>query len=185
MSVIERAAYGDLLCLLKQQNAMKLMLMWPLVLCQQPVGGFVILAKHPPWMSSLSSQQCSFRRAVYATAGPAVVPARETTSTATMSFWDAIQGGGGGGAGAGEIAASSLSNEKAKEKCPVLICPAQLSVPGDYRNMIAELNDRYGACDGFVPRSVMSVTRGECLRMTCCLLYHATSILCLLLIHWL
>lgn len=27
-------------------------------------------------------------------------------------------------------------------KCPVLICPAQLGVPGDYRKMIAELHKR-------------------------------------------
>lgn len=32
----------------------------------------------------------------------------------------------------------------AKEKCPVLICPAQLSVPGDYRQMVTELKKRYG-----------------------------------------
>lgn len=51
------------------------------------------------------------------------------TTTTMSSFW---QGMGKGQQSTG-----------AKEKCPVLICPAQLSIPGDYTQMVADLKDRY------------------------------------------
>lgn len=34
------------------------------------------------------------------------------------------------------------ADARAKVKCPVLICPAQLSVPGDYRKTVAEFEER-------------------------------------------
>lgn len=50
-----------------------------------------------------------------------------------MSFWDAIQGAG---------AQSKTSENPSSQKSPVLICPAQLSVPRDYDKMVTELNKR-------------------------------------------
>lgn len=38
---------------------------------------------------------------------------------------------------------SSETTTITKQKCPVLICPAQLSVPADYAPMIAALEDRW------------------------------------------
>ena len=51
--------------------------------------------------------------------------ARRTTTMA--SFWQGIGKG---------------PSPDAKEKCPVLICPAQLSIPGDYTQMVADLKER-------------------------------------------
>lgn len=44
------------------------------------------------------------------------------------SFWEGIVQG--------------TAKPVAKDKCPVLVCPAQLSVPGDYKKMIAEFKER-------------------------------------------
>lgn len=46
------------------------------------------------------------------------------------SFWEGIVPGTAG------------KPPVAKDKCPVLVCPAQLSVPGDYKKMIAEFKER-------------------------------------------
>lgn len=51
------------------------------------------------------------------------------------AFWEGIVQG---------IGMKTPTPQTAKEKCPVLICPAQLSVPGDYRQMVTELKARYG-----------------------------------------
>lgn len=53
-----------------------------------------------------------------------------------MSFWEGIQQ---------QLTTARLAvapRTKGDSKCPVLICPAQLSIPEDYRNMMNELNDR-------------------------------------------
>eukprot|EP00904_Undaria_pinnatifida_P010185 jgi/Undpi1/6297/HiC_scaffold_20.g08780.m1 len=56
------------------------------------------------------------------------------------SFWEGIvQGVGGEGA---TSPATTDGAAMAKDKCPVLICPAQLSVPGDYRKTVAEFKER-------------------------------------------
>lgn len=66
----------------------------------------------------------------------AVTPKMKSGAAETflMSFWEGIGQGAGG--------ARATNAATGKQKCPVLICPAQLSVPGDYRQMIADLQER-------------------------------------------
>lgn len=54
-----------------------------------------------------------------------------------MSFWEGIQQGAGL-----RPAVAPPAEGDGTSKCPVLIFPAQLGIPGDYRKMMAELNDR-------------------------------------------
>ncbi|CAB1120251.1 unnamed protein product [Ectocarpus sp. CCAP 1310/34] len=51
----------------------------------------------------------------------------------TGAFWEGIVQG---------VGMKTPTPPTAKEKGPVLICPAQLSVPGDYRQMVTELKKR-------------------------------------------
>lgn len=65
--------------------------------------------------------------------------------TMMAAFWkDIVQGGGGGGQkGTTTTPSSSLSRaSSADSKSPVLICPAQLSVPSDYQKMVKEFKER-------------------------------------------
>lgn len=51
-----------------------------------------------------------------------------------MAFWEDIVVPGGGRKG--------TTTGAPADKCPVLICPAQLSVPGDYQKMVKEFKER-------------------------------------------
>lgn len=54
-----------------------------------------------------------------------------------MAFWEDIV------PGRGQKGTTKSSEASVDSKCPVLICPAQLSVPGDYKKMIEEFEKRY------------------------------------------
>ncbi|CAM9776310.1 unnamed protein product [Pylaiella littoralis] len=53
-----------------------------------------------------------------------------------MAFWEDIV------PGRGQKGTTKSSEASVDSKCPVLICPAQLSVPGDYKKMIEEFEKR-------------------------------------------
>lgn len=114
-------------------SVMKLALLSPLLLTLNRcgfVGGFVLLSAS---FLSRSTRQI------------ASIPASrnhelEHVTTMMTSFWEGIvQGVGGEGA---TSPATTDGAAMAKDKCPVLICPAQLSVPGDYRKTVAEFKER-------------------------------------------
>lgn len=63
----------------------------------------------------------------------------EHVTTMMTSFWEGIVRGVRGG---GATSPGTPNAVIGKDKCPVLICPAQLSVPGDYRKTVAEFKER-------------------------------------------
>lgn len=99
------------------------------------VNGFSIISS-PPLSKSSSRNRDVLVVGVRQSSMTAVTPKKKSGAAATfmMSFWEGITQGAGG--------ARATNAATGKQKCPVLICPAQLSVPGDYRQMIADLRER-------------------------------------------
>lgn len=64
---------------------------------------------------------------------PTTPPRRGGVPAVSMNFWDVFQG---------TSSQKTIDKTPASQKSPIVICPAQLSVPSDYRKMIAELNKR-------------------------------------------
>lgn len=104
-----------------------------LTLCKDTVVcGFALLLL-PPSLRSLRRNDATAWSSDASTLRPRCERGAAATSTIMMrgSFWEGLVQGVGG-----------TSAAVSKEKCPVLICPAQLSVPGDYRQMVAEFKER-------------------------------------------
>lgn len=114
-----------------------------LVLCQYTaVHGFGISSAWP-----LTSRRSGYLRRNAASAAASRRTSRTRRDAPShpigmmSSFWEGIVQGIGGQTG-GAASASAAPSSTPRKKCPVLICPAQLSVPGDYRQMVAEFKER-------------------------------------------
>lgn len=116
--------------------SLELLLVLLLAVCHDTaVNGFSFISSLPLSQSSVRNRDAWV---VGVSSSTAVFTPQKQSGASTlfmMTFWEGLR--------QRETRAQEANAPTGKQKCPVLVCPAQLSVPGDYRQMIADLKDRY------------------------------------------